>query len=120
MSDEQEDTQTPPSDPSDAVTDGPDNSAAPVVAVPRENAIVEDRYHVIYSAPLPEHDTAGAVAYGAQDTEDAAHSVYALVCHPGIPLRHHMLEAHKFQNYAHMACVEASGVLPRNGGGGLG
>lgn len=120
MSDEQEDTQTPPPDPSDAVTDGPDDSAAPVAAVPRENAIVEDRYHVIYSAPLPEHDTAGAVAYGAQDTEDAAHSVYALACHPSIPLRHHMLEAHKFQNYAHMACVEASGVLPRNGGGGLG
>ncbi len=120
MSDELEDSKIPPSGPSDAVTDGPENGVTPTAAVPQGNAIIEDRYNVIYSAPLPEHDTVGGVAYGAQDTEDAAHSVYALVCHPGVPLRHHMLEAHKFQNYAHMAGIEASGVLPRSNGGGLG
>lgn len=95
---------------------------AAVSAPPAGDAetLVANRYRVDFLRPYPEYDTLGGTAYVANDREDSNHAVYALVCHPGVPQRHGMLEAQNAQTYSHMLCVEASGLLPRRDGQGVG
>jgi len=112
MSDEQDQG---PADDQQSSTGQPSGVAPPTVAAP----IVADRYKVEFHRPCPEFDTLGGTAYAASDRVDPYLSVYALACHPGIPLRSAMLEAQEKETFSHILCVEASEVLPRQNGEGL-
>lgn len=52
---------------------------------------VKDRYEVKLDEPLPDYDTAPALAYRAVSLRDPSRPLYALVCDPKLPPRLEMI-----------------------------
>lgn len=74
---------TPPAaEPATAATRG---AHGPVLLV--------DRYQINADRPLPELSTPSASAFAVDDRRDIGRRLFALVCTPGLPLRHHAATA---------------------------
>lgn len=52
-----------------------------------------DRYQINADRPLPELSTPSASAFAVDDRRDIGRQLFALVCTPGLPLRHHAATA---------------------------
>lgn len=69
-----------------------------------EKDMVQGRYHIHLSEPLPEYNTPGSIAYAATDNMEAGKQFIALVCEPGKVQRYHLIEQ--------MPTIEHRAVLP--------
>lgn len=58
-------------------------------------ALVQGRYHVFPTRPIPELNTPTAQAFFAEDRRDAQRSLFALVCRPDLPPRVNVMRSLK-------------------------
>lgn len=67
-------------------------------------ALVQGRYHVFPTKPLPDLNTPTAQAFAAEDRRDAQRGLFALVCRPDLPPRNNVMRSLKG--------VQVPGLLP--------
>lgn len=71
-------------------------AAEPAAGAPRGThgqVLFLDRYQINAERPLPELSTPSASAFAVEDRRDIGRQLFALVCTPGLPLRHHAATA---------------------------
>ena len=49
--------------------------------------LINDRFFIDPSKPIPELDTPSSKAYAVEDRRDLGRALYALICTPGLPTR---------------------------------
>ncbi|NQU60267.1 MAG: hypothetical protein HQ512_03980 [Rhodospirillales bacterium] len=80
----------PPPNPLPAPEMEPPSEAEPAVPLPQpagSGVLVNDRFFVDISKPIPELDTPSAKAFTVEDRREIGRPLYALVCTPGLPTR---------------------------------
>ncbi|MFO0388928.1 MAG: hypothetical protein ACK502_04310 [Alphaproteobacteria bacterium] len=73
--------------------------------------ILDSKYRIELSLPLPELNTKTAIAYSVADITDGARRLYALVCKPGTVQRFRILEKLKRYNNPNLLQLVAYGTV---------
>jgi len=73
--------------------------------------LLDDRFRIITSSPLPEFNSDTAQAFAAKDEKDPAREVYAMVLSNQLPYRLKAIQALKDVRNAHMTPLLAYGVV---------
>ena len=100
----------PPADgapPPDAV---PDPAPSGPKAAASETVVLNDRFEIEPSRPIPELSHAGADAFGARRTGGSAAELFAYVARSGLPARHDILTAMRAIEHAHLLNLLGHGV----------
>lgn len=65
----------------------------PALSIPGQPILINDRYEVHPTKPLPELDSPSARAYEAEDRLEPRSQIFALVCIPEIPARQNVINS---------------------------
>lgn len=74
--------------------------------------VLEGRYQIQVTNPIPEFDKRSARAYAATDSVNPSKPLFALVCHPGAMPRHNLIQAFKALESPHLLKLAAAGWVP--------